>query len=85
MKCQKCNDDHVIDVMAKCNDLCNISNSMSEYNGYVPSKIGIGKGDYIDFSYCPNCGQIQGDFGQNTIEQIDELFSSGIEEDEIED
>jgi hypothetical protein len=28
-------------------------------DGYVPSGLGIGGGDYIDFKLCLNCGQIQ--------------------------
>lgn len=33
------------------------------YNGYVPDDIGIGEyGDYMRFTYCLDCGQIQGKF-----------------------
>lgn len=32
------------------------------YDGYVLSGIGIGGGDYVEFKYCLDCGQIQGDF-----------------------
>jgi hypothetical protein len=32
------------------------------HDGYVPSKMGIGGGDYMEFSYCLDCGQIQGKF-----------------------
>jgi hypothetical protein len=31
-------------------------------DGYVPSDIGIGGDDYIDFIYCLECGQIQDEF-----------------------
>lgn len=31
----------------------------NQYEGYVPNDIGIGGGDYIEFSYCLDCGQIQ--------------------------
>jgi hypothetical protein len=31
-------------------------------NGYVPSGLGIGGGDYIDFKLCLSCGQIQGEW-----------------------
>lgn len=34
-----------------------------EKDGYVPSDMGIGDSlDYVEFSWCLNCGQIQGVF-----------------------
>ena len=30
--------------------------------GYVPENLNIGGGDYIEFTYCLQCGKIQGDF-----------------------
>jgi len=33
-----------------------------DYFGYVPRDMGIGGGDYVKFSYCADCGQIQGEF-----------------------
>jgi hypothetical protein len=33
--------------------------TMVEYDGYVPTGIGIGGNDYLEFDYCLNCGQIQ--------------------------
>lgn len=33
-----------------------------DLNDYVPDDIGIGGGDYVEFSYCLDCGMIQGDF-----------------------
>ncbi len=33
-----------------------------EINGYVPYDLNIGGGDYIEFKYCLDCGQIQGTF-----------------------
>lgn len=32
------------------------------HEGYVASDMGIGGGDYIEFGYCLDCGQIQGEF-----------------------
>lgn len=60
MNCQKCNSERVADVGAKCSDLCNVTLGKNEYPGYVPRDMGIGGGDYVDFSYCLDCGQIQG-------------------------
>jgi len=62
MACQRCKSDRVLDVGAKCSDCCGISSHNSEHEGYVPKGIGIGGGDYVEFSYCLECGQIQGTF-----------------------
>jgi hypothetical protein len=34
----------------------------NDHDGYVPNDLGIGGGDYIQFSYCMDCGKIQGSF-----------------------
>lgn len=33
-----------------------------DHDGEVPENVGIGSGDYLRFSYCLDCGQIQGTF-----------------------
>jgi hypothetical protein len=38
---------------------------MKDYNDYPPYHLGIGGGDYIKFSFCANCGQIQGTWPLN--------------------
>jgi hypothetical protein len=60
--CTKCNSNRVISVNAKCSDMCGIESNNSSTDGYVPRDLGIGGGDYIDFSYCLECGQLQGNF-----------------------
>jgi len=62
MACQRCGSDRVLDVNAKCSDLFDATSHNSEFSGYVPAELGIGKGDYVRFSYCLACGQIQGKF-----------------------
>lgn len=62
MKCQKCSSERVAGIGAKCSDLCNWSIGDNQDDGYVPNDMGIGGGDYIDFEFCLNCGQIQGKF-----------------------
>jgi hypothetical protein len=50
-------------VSAKCSDLCWVkilNRDGQEHDGYVPDDMGIGGGDYVDFNYCLDCGQIQG-------------------------
>ena len=58
MSCQRCKSENVNSVHAKCSDMCSINN---DEPNYVPQDIKIGGGDYIKFSYCLDCGQIQGD------------------------
>lgn len=63
MPCIKCASIRIFHVSAKCRDLCYVeSNIGTSHDGYVPFNIGIGGGDYVDFHYCIDCGQIQGTF-----------------------
>lgn len=62
MACQKCNSEKLASVGAKCSDLCNFETTGFEHHGYVPEGFGIGGRDYVDFTYCLDCGQIQGKF-----------------------
>ena len=48
-------------VSAKCSDLFSASVQGASHQGYVPHDINIGGGDYVEFEYCLDCGQIQGD------------------------
>jgi hypothetical protein len=40
--------------------MCFVEANNKERNNYVPYDMGIGGGDYIEFSFCMNCGQIAG-------------------------
>ena len=64
MNCQKCKSDRVASINGKTSDCCFFCYKGKEQDGYVPSDIGVddGGGDYIEFDYCLECGQIQGDF-----------------------
>lgn len=62
MSCKNCNSDRVASVCGKTSDMCFFSIRDKSHDGYVPRGVGIGGGDYIDFSYCLNCGQIQDSF-----------------------
>lgn len=63
-KCQRkgCGSTRVADVSAKCSDLCSLSVGGCCHDGYVLSDMGVGSGDYIELSYCLECGQIQDNF-----------------------
>lgn len=62
MGCQKCGSERIVRVGGKVSDMFNASIGEHDYDGYVPSDLGIGCGDYIDIDYCADCGQIQGEF-----------------------
>jgi hypothetical protein len=68
MSCQNCKGERVANVTAKSSDLSHVSLGECERNGYLPDDMGIGGGDYIEFSYCLACGQIQ---GQWPLEETD--------------
>ena len=63
-QCQnsKCKSDRIISINAKCDDRFCASIDDAENNGYVPYDMNIGGGDYVEFDFCANCGQIQAEF-----------------------
>lgn len=63
MNCQRCNSIRVLNVSANRN---------GDAEGYVPHYLGIGDGDYVEFSYCADCGQIQGAFPLPPFENEEE-------------
>lgn len=62
MECQRCGSEQIMSISGKTSDLFTAEYANYEYCGYVISDIGIGSGDYIEFEYCLECGQIQGKF-----------------------
>ncbi len=63
MACQRCKSEKILKIVAKCSDMFNaIHSDGREYEGYIPSDLGIGGSDYLDFDYCLDCGQIQEEF-----------------------
>ena len=60
--CQRCGSTRVAYVSGKCSDCFGCDVGSHEYQGYVPGDMGIGGGDYIEFDYCLDCGQIQNKF-----------------------
>jgi len=66
-KCNKCESVRLASVSGKVSDCfwCTDLQSDKDYEGYVPDDLGIGGGDYIQFTYCLDCGQIRGDFPQD--------------------
>lgn len=73
MTCQKCKGNRVVHNTVKCSDKCFVTfPSGKEYEGYVPGNLGIGGGDYVKFSHCLDCGQIQGEFPVSGEEPVKE-------------
>ncbi len=62
MNCDECNSERVISVSGKCSDLFNANYQGKSLVDYVPEDMGIGGGDYVEFTYCLECGKIQGEF-----------------------
>jgi hypothetical protein len=63
-----CGSERILQVTAKCSDMCSVSfansfGDISASNGYVPSGIGLGNdSDYIEIDLCMECGKVQGKF-----------------------
>lgn len=58
-KCQRCSSDRVLDIEARCKDICHSTfkgNTSCDY----PST--FGNGDNLDLSVCLDCGQVQEQF-----------------------
>lgn len=68
MTCQNCGSSRIVGVNAKTADRVGISVSNNQHVGYVPDDLGIGSGDYINFDYCLECGQIEGEWPLPTAE-----------------
>lgn len=59
-ECKRC-ETPLLSVSAKCSDRFSLRGGGINHGGYVPKGIGLGdNGDYVRFSYCPNCGQMGG-------------------------
>lgn len=58
----KCGSTRMMSVCGKSRDLngIQIPHLNIDHDGYVPDGLGIGDGDYIEFTVCLDCGQIQG-------------------------
>jgi len=58
--CQKCKSTRIFEVNSKASDCHWTYFNGKEDVGYLNSNIGIGGGDYLEMTYCLECGQIQG-------------------------
>lgn len=83
MSCCKCDSERLLKINAKSSDLNNleIPHLDIDYDGYLPTFIGVCSGDYIYMTLCLDCGQIQ-NFKTIYDEQIREALRNGDEDDE---
>lgn len=63
IKCQRCSGTKKLySISAKCSDLYSHEHHGGKsYDGYVPDWIGE-YGDYVQFTICRHCGQVQGEW-----------------------
>lgn len=78
--CQKCNTVAIVQVSSKASDRNWFRHLHREHDGYVLRDMGIGSGDYVDFSFCINCGQIQGEWPKKIHGRIVAKETHGYQE-----
>ena len=72
MSCGSCDSERLLSITGKCSDCFNAQTKDAEHEGYVPTYLGIGGGDYIQFTYCLDCGSIQGSSFPIPPEKVEE-------------
>ena len=60
--CITCDKNTLVEVCSKSSDLNHFQHRHREYDGYVLKGMGIGEGDYVQFTFCTECGQMQGNW-----------------------
>jgi hypothetical protein len=60
VSCQRCQSHRVANAGGKCSDMGYFQMGSIDHDGYLPSDVGIGGGDYVEIRYCLDCGQMQG-------------------------
>lgn len=58
--CSKCKSSRLCVADGKTSDMFSAQIGEREHVGYVPRDLGIGGEDYVGFTYCLDCGQMQG-------------------------
>ena len=58
--CFRCGSTDLVQIAAKCSDLCRVTRGGKTEWGYVPDGIGLGEDpNYVELTYCRKCGQMQ--------------------------
>jgi len=80
MNCQRCDSYRIVTVTGKTSDMCTVAYDGCEANGYVPTGLFFGQngyGNYMEITFCAECGQIQETFPitanslMNAIEEME--------------
>lgn len=66
-ECQQCNSTRILEVSAKCRDLCDVrmkGDGSGDWLGdYVPGDAGLGGDqDCVELNLCLDCGHLQGEW-----------------------
>lgn len=83
--CRRCQSKRIANLSAKCDDRCSVTVAgKDKRSDYVPRGLGIGGGDYVDFSWCLDCGQMQNSFPLrlSSIEEDDEDAEESMDDDD---
>jgi hypothetical protein len=89
MKCQRCKSERIVDTSGHFRNVI-VTLDHLEVDGTIPDDLGLGGGDYVRFSFCLDCGQMQGRFPvppslierDLSDEEITEYFDQFLGEDE---
>ena len=57
-----CGSARILSVSGKTSDGCCMDYGDVQYDGYIPSGLNLGHGDYLEFDLCLECGHIKGTF-----------------------
>jgi len=61
MSCQQCGSNRLANIEGQsCDGNYGNIEGKKFVGSYVPKGVGVGSGDYIRFTWCLDCGQIQG-------------------------
>jgi hypothetical protein len=77
--CQTCKSKNLVCINGKSSDLNEIEEVNGSYHtvGYLPNIANVCGGDYIEFTFCLDCGQIQGKFPVEIEKDKDEKENWG--------
>jgi len=73
MGCKRCGTKDLLSVGGKVSDCFYMTYQGKDYDGYVPSGLNIGGGDYLELKFCIEFGTIQGVFPINES-KVTEVF-----------
>ena len=85
--CQRCKSERILEINGKVSDRFSMwDQDGKDYSGHMPYDLGISTdGDTIDFHYCLDCGQIQGEFPVNGEVEAFKEFEDEYTEADMED